>query len=442
MKVMVIGTGYVGLVQSACLADLGNEVIGVDVDPQKIEKLKEGISPIYEPGIEEVLKKNLKAGRLKFSTSLAKNIDGCEIIFIAVGTPPDEDGRADLKYVLAVAEEIGKNLKEYAVVVNKSTVPIGTGELVKKTIKKFYKGKFDVVSNPEFLREGSALEDFVHPDRVVLGDNNGKAAAQKVAKLYEVLGAPILITNLETAEMIKYASNSFLATQISYINSIGRICEKLGADVTEVANGMRLDKRIGKKAFLNAGLGYGGSCFPKDVEALIRIARDSGEEFTILDEVENVNLSQRQRYIQDIKERLGDLKGKKIAVWGIAFKPKTDDIRMAPSITILEGLLAMGAKVTAYDTVAQENIARLMPDLKFAGSPLAACKDADALLIITEWDEFKQLDLKKVKEMMLQPVIFDGRNVYQVEEMKKLEFEYYSIGRTPMAKKIAVKVGK
>lgn len=429
MKVMVIGTGYVGLVQSACLAELGNEVIGIDVDPNKIEKLKAGISPIYEPGIEEVLQKNLNAGRLRFGTDLAKNIDDCEIIFVAVGTPPDEDGRADLKYVLTVAEEIGKSLKSYAVIVNKSTVPIGTGELVKETIKKYYKGKFDVVSNPEFLREGSALEDFMHPDRVVLGDNNGKVAAKKVAKLYEVLGAPILITNLETAEMIKYASNSYLATQISYINSISRICEKLGADVNQVSAGMKLDKRIGEKAFLNAGLGYGGSCFPKDVEALIRIARDSGEEFAILDEVEAVNKAQRQRFVEKVTKIIGDPSGKKIAVWGIAFKPKTDDIRMAPSITILEGLLALGAEIIAYDTVAEENISRVMPCIKFAKTPVDACIGADALLIITEWDEFKQLDLTKVKRAMKSSVIFDGRNIYDVAEMKRIGFEYYSIGR-------------
>lgn len=429
MKVMVIGTGYVGLVQGVCLAELGNEVVCIDVDEKKVEKLKLGVSPIYEPGIEELLAKNLKAGRIKFSTNLGRNIQGAEIIFIAVGTPPGEDGRADLKYVLAVAEEIGKNLKHYAVIVNKSTVPIGTGERVKKTIKKFYKKSFDVVSNPEFLREGSALEDFMHPDRVVLGDNNGKSAAQKVAKLYEVLGAPVLITNLETAEMIKYASNSYLATQISFINFISRICEANGADVMDVSRGMKLDKRIGSKAFLKAGLGYGGSCFPKDVWALVQIAKDTGESFGILEQVQNVNRSQRQRYIEKVVKVMGSVKNKKIGVWGLAFKPKTDDLRDAPAVMIIESLMALGAKIVAFDPVAGENMKRMNPGVKMAETPYKTCSQVEALLIITEWDEFKQLDLKKVKELMKTPRIFDGRNVYNPGDMKKLGFEYYSIGR-------------
>jgi len=426
---MVIGTGYVGLVQGVCLAELGNDVICIDLDRSKVEKLKKGISPIYEPGIEELLKKNIKAGRIKFSENLENHIDGNEIIFIAVGTPPDGDGRADLKFVLAAAETIGKNLKSYQIIVNKSTVPIGTGELVKSTIRKYYKGDFDVVSNPEFLKEGTALEDWMKPDRVVLGDSNGHKAAEKVAKLYEVLESPVLITNLETAEMIKYASNSYLATQISYINSVASICEKVGADAVEVAKGMKLDKRIGGKAFLSAGLGYGGSCFPKDVEALVQIAKDNDVDFKILEEVEVVNKLQREKFIQKVVKRLGDVKGKKIAVWGIAFKPKTDDIRMAPSITILEVLTALGAEITAFDTVAAENLHNIMPEIKFADKAIDACVDADALLIITEWDEFKQIDLKKIKSTMKTPIIFDGRNIYQPETLKNLGIEYYSIGR-------------
>lgn len=429
MKIMVIGTGYVGLVQGVCLAELGNDVICIDLDRSKVEKLKKGISPIYEPGIEELLKKNIKAGRIKFSENLENHIDGNDIIFIAVGTPPDGDGRADLKFVLAAAETIGKNLKSYQIIVNKSTVPIGTGELVKSTISKHYKGEFDVVSNPEFLKEGTALEDWMKPDRVVLGDSNGHKAAEKVAKLYEVLESPVLITNLETAEMIKYASNSYLATQISYINSVASICEKVGADAVEVAKGMKLDKRIGGKAFLNAGLGYGGSCFPKDVEALVQIAKDNDVDFKILEEVEVVNKLQREKFIQKVVKRLGDVKGKKIAVWGIAFKPKTDDIRMAPSITILEALTALGAEITAFDTVAAENLHNIMPEIKFADKAIDACVDADALLIITEWDEFKQIDLKKIKSTMKTPIIFDGRNIYQPETLKNLGIEYYSIGR-------------
>ena len=429
MKITVIGTGYVGLVQGVCLADLGNEVTCVDIDKAKIERLKKGISPIYEPGIEEIIKKNLAAGRIKFVDSIAAGLSDSEIVFIAVGTPPDENGRADLKYVIAAAEDIGKNLKGYKIIVNKSTVPIGTGKLVKSTIAKFYKGEFDVVSNPEFLKEGSALDDFIHPDRIILGDSNGKIAAAKVAKLYEVLGSPILITTLETAEMIKYASNSYLATQISFINSVANICEKVGADVDEVAKGMKLDKRIGERAFLNAGLGYGGSCFPKDVEALVQIVKDNEVDFKILEEVELVNKLQREKFIQRVVKRLGSLKGKKIAVWGIAFKPKTDDIRMAPSITILESLSALGAEITAFDTVAADNLHNIMPEIKFADKAVDACEDADALLIVTEWNEFKQIDLKKIKKIMKTPIIYDGRNIYQPETLKNLGIEYYSIGR-------------
>jgi len=429
MRVMVIGTGYVGLVQGVCLADLGNDVVCVDIDEAKIEKLKQGISPIYEPGIEEMIAKNLKAGRIKFTTDLAGNLDGNEIIFIAVGTPPDEDGRADLKYVVAAAEQVGKALKHYQIIVNKSTVPIGTGELVRKTIGKHYKGDFDVVSNPEFLREGTAIDDWVHPDRIVLGDANGQKAAKRVAKLYEVLGSPILITNLETAEMIKYASNSYLATQISFINTLATICEKAGANVDEVSRGMKLDKRIGAHAFLNAGLGYGGSCFPKDVEALIQIADDYKVKFGILEETEAVNREQRQRFVAKIVDKLGNLKGKRIAVWGIAFKPKTDDIRMAPSVAILESLLSLGAQIVAFDPVAQENLERIMSEVKFADKAADACTDADALAIITEWDEFRQIDLGKIKKSMKTPIIFDGRNIYDPAEMEEKGFEYYSIGR-------------
>jgi len=429
MKVMVIGTGYVGLVQGVCLAELGNEVVCIDIDKIKIEKLKKGISPIYEPGIEELLQKNIKAGRIFFNTKLETHVRESEVIFIAVGTPPDEDGRADLKYVLAAAEQIGRSLKSYQVIVNKSTVPIGTGQLVKKTVAKHYKGKFDVVSNPEFLREGSAIEDWMHPDRIVIGDSGGDGAARKLAKLYEVLNSPILITNLETAEMIKYASNSYLATQISFANSLAIICEKVGADAMEVAYGMKLDSRIGKRAFLNAGLGYGGSCFPKDVEALIQIARDNEYDFKILEEVEAVNAEQRQRFILKIKNKLKNLKGKKLAVWGLSFKPKTDDIRMAPSLTIIEALTSLGTKVVAYDPVAIAGVRAIMPEVKYAPSALDACKGADALVIITEWDEFKQIDLEKIKKALNQPIVFDGRNIYQPAEMKVKGFEYYSIGR-------------
>ncbi|MFA5926684.1 MAG: UDP-glucose/GDP-mannose dehydrogenase family protein [Patescibacteria group bacterium] len=429
MKIVVIGTGYVGLVQGVCLAELGNEVVCIDIDKEKIEKLKNSISPIYEPGIEELITRNISAGRINFSTDLSSSVGEAEIVFIAVGTPPDESGKADLKYVLKAAEEIGKNITGYTIVVNKSTVPIGTGKMVKAAIEKHYNGEFDVVSNPEFLREGSAIDDFMSPNRVVLGDNNNGSAAKKVAKLYEVLDAPILITNLETAEMIKYASNSFLATQISFINSIATICEKVGADVAEVAKGMKLDKRIGERAFLDAGLGYGGSCFPKDVTALIQIAKENGYDFKILEEVENVNKKQRLRFVQKIQQTLEELEGKKIAIWGAAFKPKTDDIREAPAITIIEALIDLGVKVTIYDPVAAEMVKKIFPSISDASKPLDACKDADALVIITEWDEFKQIDLASVKRELKNPIIFDGRNLYSPGDMAEAGFDYYPIGR-------------
>lgn len=430
MKIAVIGTGYVGLVQGVCLAELGNQVVCIDIDEKKIGKLREGISPIYEPGIEELLAKNIESERLSFETDIKKHLKNIDIIFIAVGTPSDESGRADLKYVLEAAKNIGESLKNYAIIVNKSTVPIGTGQEVKKVIKKYYSGKFDVVSNPEFLREGSALDDFRKPDRIVIGHDHNLKAAEKVAKLYQVLGAPILITGLETAEMIKYASNSYLATQISFINSVANICEVVGADVTDVSKGMKLDKRIGERAFLSAGLGYGGSCFPKDVRALIQIARENKVDFSILDDVEKINKIQKQKFILKIKETIGDLKGKRIAVWGIAFKPKTDDVREAPAISVIESLTDMGAEIFAYDPVAAENAEKLVPEVIFVSRSIDACKKADALVIVTEWDEFKQIDLSQVKLLMKSPIIFDGRNIYDPVDMKDLGFKYYSVGRS------------
>ncbi len=429
MKVVVVGTGYVGLVQGVCLAELGNSVVCVDTDEEKIERLKKGISPIYEPGIEELLQRNLKAKRVSFTTSLKGCLKGSDVVFITVGTPSDEDGRADLKYVLKCAEDIGKNLQEYSIIVNKSTVPIGTGEMVKKTIARYYDGDFSVISNPEFLREGSAIEDWMKPDRVIIGYSDDKEAAENLGNLYSALGSPTLITNIVTAEMIKYASNSLLATEISFINSISRICEKVGADVTEVAEGMKLDKRIGANAFLTAGLGYGGSCFPKDVSALIKIARDNGAEFKILEEVEAVNLSQRQRIIQKLKKELGNLKGKKIGLWGIAFKPETDDIRMAPAITIIEALEDLGAQVYAFDAVAGENVQKIFPELVLEESAIDVCEGADALLIVTEWDEFKEINLNEIKSKMKSPIILDGRNIFSPEKMRDYGFIYHSVGR-------------
>ncbi len=429
MKIVVIGTGYVGLVQGVCLAELGNEVACIDLDETKIAKLKNGESPIYEPGIEELIKKNLKQERIVFDTSLKKHLKNAEIIFIAVGTPSDEKGKADLKYVKVAAEEIGKNLDHYTIIVNKSTVPIGTGEMVKTTIKKYYKKDFDVVSNPEFLKEGAALDDFFHPDRVVIGVNGSKKAADRIAELYKVLNCPIVVTNLETAEMIKYASNSFLATQISFINSIANVCEKVGADVTDVSRGMKLDKRIGERAFLNAGVGYGGSCFPKDVSAMVEIARESKEDFKILEEVEATNKAQRQKFIKKIIENIGGVKDKRIAIWGVAFKAKTDDIREAPAITIIEALQSLGAEVLAYDPVAEENARKAMPDVIYVSRPQDACKKANALVIVTDWDEFKQIDFKTIASLMKSKNIFDGRNIYNPEEIKKAGFKYFGIGK-------------
>lgn len=433
MNIVVIGTGYVGLVQGLCLAELGNEVVCVDVDSTKIEALRQGTSPIYEPGIEEMIKKNLEAGRVRFETDLSRFINEAEIAFIAVGTPPDEDGKADLKYVLNVAEEIGRSLKKKGlVVVNKSTVPIGTGQLVKKTIASHFAGAFDVVSNPEFLREGSALEDFMNPDRIVVGVENGPEAALKVSKLYEVLGCQVLITDLETAEMIKYASNSYLASQISFINSLARLCEKVGANVDEVAAGMKLDKRIGDKAFLSAGLGYGGSCFPKDVQALAQIARENNVPFTILEEVEAVNKEQKKFFVDRVRERLEGFAGKTLAVWGLSFKPRTDDIREAPSLDIIKLLLEAGATVVAYDPVAIENTRKAIPaskHLRYAQSSYAACEKADALLILTEWDEFRQPDMKRLKKALNSSTIFDGRNIFNPKDMASAGFQYYSIGK-------------
>ncbi|OGD66825.1 UDP-glucose 6-dehydrogenase [Candidatus Berkelbacteria bacterium RIFCSPHIGHO2_12_FULL_36_9] len=427
MKITVIGTGYVGLVQTACLADLGNEVWGIDIDKKKIEGLKKGIIPIYEPGLEEIVKRNYQQ-RLFFDTNLAPAVKKTEIIFIAVGTPPKDDGQADLTYVEKAAEEIAKNMNGYKLIVNKSTVPIGTGDMVEKIIKKYYKGKFDVASNPEFLREGSAVSDFMEPDRIVVGNANWKVK-DILSKLYQPLNCPILYTDIKTAEMIKYASNSMLATQISFINSLANICERVGANVDEVAKGMKLDKRIGKYAFLSAGIGYGGSCFPKDVKALIQIARRHDYHFKLLEEVENVNYSQRQYFIDKILKTLKGTKNKTVAIWGLAFKPKTDDMREAPSIDIISALLEQKIKVRAYDPVAEKEAKKIFPKLSFHKGPYETAKDADLLTVVTEWDEFKQIDLNKLKKTMKKPVIVDGRNVYDSKEMSTYGFEYVSVGR-------------
>ncbi len=429
MKVLVIGTGYVGLIQGVCLAELGHTVTCVDNNVEKIKNLKAGFSPIYEPGLDEMLARNLKSGRLHFDTDIKSHVNTHELIFIAVGTPADEQGRADLRAVLEVTRAIATTIDSQRIVVIKSTVPIGTNTLIKNTVREHYQGSFEVVSNPEFLREGSAITDFMHPDRIVVGIDDGSKAAAVLKDLYAPLKAPTIVTNLVTAEMIKYASNSYLATQISFINTIARITEKMGADVTTVAEGMKLDRRIGQKAFLSSGLGYGGSCFPKDVKALISIAHDAGEEFTILEAVEDINQSQRSRFIAMIKRIVGSLEGKKVALWGVAFKPGTDDIREAPAISLIEQLEALGAQVTAYDPIAQEAAQARLPNTRFAKRALEATSDADLLVIATEWSEFKDINLATLKKKMNVPLIFDGRNMLDPKQVKDLGFKYFSIGR-------------
>lgn len=432
MKITVIGTGYVGLTLGTCLAELGNDIICVDIDKEKIEKLKKNISPIYEPGIEELLKRNQKVGRLKFITDIKKGIQESDVIFLAVGTPSKQNGAVDLSYVKVAAKSIGEHINGYKVIINKSTVPVGSADLVKNTIKKHQKDKieFDVVSNPEFLREGSAVKDFMNPDRVIIGTDNGKAK-DIVISIYKPLerpGKPILVTDVKSAEMIKYASNAFLATKISFINEIANLCEKVGADVKKVAQGMGLDQRIGPR-FLQSGVGYGGSCFPKDVKALIHTGRENNVTFEILEAVDNVNERQKISLIPKIKLTLGNLKDKKIAVWGLSFKPKTDDMREAPSIAIITQLQQFGAKIRVFDPVAQKEAKKLLKDVEYAKDPYDAIKDCDALVIVTEWDEFRELDKHKIKTLLKKPNIFDGRNIYEPEEMKKLGFNYFGVGR-------------
>lgn len=430
MNIIVIGTGYVGLVTGTCLAELGNKVTCIDKDPSKIKVLKKGKSPIYEPGLEELIQRNSKEGRLIFETSLKNNIQEAELIFIAVGTPSRPNGSADIQYIQAVAKEIGQLLDHYAIIINKSTVPVGSGQMVKNIIKKYYKGEFDIVSCPEFLKEGSAVDDFMNPDRVVVG--NGSEKVRKVMEeLFKPLNTTVLFTDIETAELIKYASNSFLATQISFINNLSNLTEKVGGDITKIAEGMRLDKRIGRYAFLNAGVGYGGSCFPKDVKALIYTAKSNKVPFTILDEVEKVNYNQRKNILKKIKTLLPKLKNAKIGIWGLAFKPKTDDVREAPALTIVKELLKSGARIKAFDPVAEENFKILINNKKiqYCPNPFEAAKGSDLLVVMTDWDEFKEIDKEQLKSLLNKPNIVDGRNVYAPEEMRNLGFNYIGVGR-------------
>lgn len=428
-NITVIGVGYVGLVTGTCFADLGNRIVCLDIQEERIANLNKGILPIYEPGLEEMVARNVKAGRLAFTTSYAEGIKDAEFIFIAVGTPSDVDGEADLQYVRAAAESVAEVMDHSLIIVNKSTVPVGTGDWVADIIKAKQKTPvpFSVVSCPEFLREGSAITDFMNPDRIVLGSLD-REAANRVAELHLPLRTTLVVTDLRTAEMIKYASNAFLATRISFINEIATICEKLGADVKEVAAGMGMDKRIGR-AFLDAGIGFGGSCFPKDVKAITWMAEINGCHPQLLRAVMDINRDQRRQVLQKLRELLGTIHGKTIGVWGLAFKPNTDDIREAPAFDIIRLLQIEGAHVRAYDPVAMENAQRSLKNVAFCQDAYSVAEGADAVVLITEWNEFKQLDLTRVAASMKEKVFVDGRNIYEPERMERCGFRYRGVGR-------------
>ncbi len=432
MNITMIGSGYVGLITGACFANLGNTVICMDVDQKKIDMLNNGEMPIYEPGLKEMVLQNAKENRLSFTSDMKKAVSESDIIFLCVGTPSLEDGKADLKYVFEAAKQIGVHMNAYKVIVDKSTVPVGTSDKVKAIIKENLKQdtEFDVVSNPEFLREGLAISDFTIPDRIVLGVENDKAKDIMV-RLYRAIertGRPILITDPKSAEMIKYASNCMLATRISFMNVLAQLCEKVGGDVKSVAKGMGLDSRIGPR-FLQAGVGYGGSCFPKDVRELMASLVSNEVDNTILTSVDTVNENQKKTLLPKIKKFIPDLKGKKIALWGLAFKPRTDDMREAPSITLIHQLLDEGTQIKAFDPVAQEIAKKLFPDIEYAPNPYEAVEGCDALVVVTEWDQFRELDFEKIKKGMNNPIIIDGRNVYEPGEMKELGFQYVGVGR-------------
>lgn len=430
-KIAVIGTGYVGLVSGTCFSHIGNNVMCCDIDQQKINNLKNGMIPIYEPGLEELVKENMEAGRLQFTTDIATAIQTADIIYIAVGTPMSITGEADLRYVTSVAQTIGANLNEYKVIVNKSTVPVGTGRLVERIVRENLQNKmltFDIVSNPEFLKEGSAIADCMNMERAVIGATSERAA-KIIEELHEPFNTNIFITDLESAEMIKYASNTFLAAKISFINSIANICERVGANVTEVAAGMGLDSRIGSK-FLQAGIGYGGSCFPKDTHALVHIAESTGYDFQLMKSVIETNEKQRVVVIQKIKDLIGDLKGKTIGILGLAFKPNTDDMRDAPSLSIIPKLLQQGAKIKAFDPIAaKEAKIHFGEKISYEKDPYETVMNCEVCLILTEWEEIKTMDLEQVKQLLKQPIIVDGRNCFEPEMMKKKGFTYASIGR-------------
>ena len=429
-SVAVIGTGYVGLTTAVCLADLGHQVVGVDIDEAKVATLKRGEPTIYEPGLAELMTRTLATGRLAFTGDYSRAIPDADFVFIAVGTPPGRRGEADLVYVKQAAKGIAHAMKKTVTIVNKSTVPIGTGNIVARIVGENLGEEipFYVVSNPEFLREGSAIYDFMHPDRLVFGSHH-ESAARAVAGLYGTLDTRVLITDLHTAEMIKYASNAFLATRISFINEIARICERVDADVKVVSEGMGMDRRIGP-LFLDAGIGYGGSCFPKDVKALARMAETMGYHPELLDAVMEINLDQRTLVVEKLREVLGALRGQVIGLLGLSYKPNTDDVREAPSIDVIENLLQKGAEVRAYDPKAMPVLQAQMNSIQYCRDPYSVATGADALLVVTEWDEFKQLDLDRIKQLMRRPVIVDGRNIFDPRTMRERGFVYRGVGRS------------
>jgi UDPglucose 6-dehydrogenase len=437
MKIAVVGTGYVGLVTGTCFSETGNKVTCVDIDKNKVDKLSNGQITIYEPGLEKIFLRNIKEGRLTFTTELEAAIEGAEIIFLALPTPPGADGSADLKYVLGVADHLGKILKDYKVIVNKSTVPVGTADKVSAAIAKNYKGAYDVVSNPEFLREGVAVDDFMKPDRVVVGTKSERAK-KLMSDLYAPFvrqGNPVIFMDERSSELTKYAANSFLATKISFMNEVAQLCERMGADVDMVRRGIGSDDRIGKR-FLFPGIGYGGSCFPKDVQALIMSSDEVKYDFEILKAVEKVNANQKLHLVEKIKAHFkGDLKGKHIALWGLAFKPNTDDIREAPALSIIDALTSMGATVAAYDPEAMPNVkAQIGDKIKYAGNQYEALTGADFLIIATEWSEFRTPDFERIEKEIKNKIIFDGRNLFEVSKMKELGYHYESIGRASATK--------
>jgi UDPglucose 6-dehydrogenase len=431
MQIAVIGTGYVGLVTGACFAEFGVDVTCVDVDEGKIAGLKAGRIPIYEPGLEDIVEKNSRAGRLRFTTDVREAVEQSLVIFLAVGTPPREDGSADLRFIEEAARDVARHLNGYKVVVTKSTVPVGTGERLRRLIARERPGaKFGIVSNPEFLREGAAISDFMRPDRVVIGSRDEEAVAimRDLYRPLYLIETPFVITSVEAAELTKYAANAFLATKISFINEIANLCDAVGCDVHDVARAVGMDGRIGRK-FLHPGPGFGGSCFPKDTTALVSIAREYGAESLIVSSVVEVNRRQRQRMVEKIERLVGDLRGKTVAVLGLSFKPGTDDMRDAPAIDIVRALVERGARVRAYDPVAMEAARPLLPEIEYAGGEYEAVEGADALVFVTEWNQFRALDMERVRALMREPRVADLRNIYEPEDMRKLGFEYAGVGR-------------